>query len=482
MPHLSRRAWLTHGATQLVTTHLVHSGLLHSGQLPRAPLHGGEAPGWGAVAGDLPGGPKAQGNAGRVPGPGPGSGVVREIAPRDGAELQHELFRAQGRGDTLRLATPRTLVLPLREEVVGSRREISRQALLIPPETRLDLNGSTLRLELRSNGHGVRLSTGSAIRRGLIEIVASEGRGSQACWHSAVSVGAPYGDGGTPDQPGEFVTVSHWEVADLTIRQPFAAAGIQLMSEACWGVLRRITLVDSPRALLGIGMDWGTVGPLTAEDAQLPRMRRLWERGELYSTHPHDVLVEQLRVGRLTRHQDGNDAGLRCSACHHITVRGVQVAEAAVAVTLVGGDLGYEFARPDLRETPHHGYDLAGIEIERASLFGIVLNGLADNIWRAREHHGYEPVRNPTQPGLWEPRFRQVRLRGAGGRSQGIYAVSVTNGEFDHADISQFETGLHPEDWVNGLTLRHTRLHNNEHPPRIEGTRAPAKGVVVVPG
>ncbi len=53
-------------------------------------------------------------------------------------------------------------------------------------------------------------------------------------------------------------------------------------------------------------------------------MRRLWEQGQIYSTHPHDILIENLRVGRLTRNLDGNDAGVRCSACHNITIRNVQ--------------------------------------------------------------------------------------------------------------------------------------------------------------
>ncbi len=126
----------------------------------------------------------------------------------------------------------------------------------------LDLNGSTLLLDLRSNSYGVRLSHHSTVRNGTIRIVRSEGKGSQAIWHSAVCVGAAYGDGGTVAKPGHFSTVGHWRIEDLTIDQPFAAAGIQLMSEAHHGVIRNIRILDSEQALLGISLDWGTVGRL----------------------------------------------------------------------------------------------------------------------------------------------------------------------------------------------------------------------------
>ncbi|MFM8222424.1 MAG: hypothetical protein ACKOJF_26260 [Planctomycetaceae bacterium] len=494
MSRYSRRAWLTHCTAGLAwsptlwagTQPPTSAGADRAGTEPAGtPCSAAEAVAAGSsgpVSGPQGGPPPGPAAGGESPGPGPGSKQTREISPRDAAELQHALFRAAGTGDTLRVASPRSLLLPLREDQVGTRSELSRHALLIPEGVRLDLNGSTLALEFQANGHGVRLSNDSAIRRGTIEIVASAGKGSQACWHSAVSVGAAYGDGGTPDRPGHFARVTHWEAADLTIRQPFAAAGIQLMSAAGWGALRRITIADSKLALLGIGMDWGSVGPVNSADEQLPHMRRLWDRGEIYTTHPHDVLVEDLRVGRLTRQQDGNDAGLRCSACHRITVRRVHVEEAAVAVALFGGDLGYEFALPDQRDQAHRGYDLAGIGIERATHFGIVLNGLADNVWRARERQLDKPRLDPTQPGLVEPRLREVRLRGAGGQSQGVYAVSVTRGSFDDVEIGGFETGIHPEDWVDGLTFERTHLRDNRHPLRIEGTRAPARGVVVRPG
>ena len=164
--------------------------------------------------------------------------------------------------------------------------KISRHALLIPPHVLLNLNGSALALDLRSNSHGVRLSNHSAIRYGTIRVVRSEGKGSQAIWHSAFSVGAPYDDGGTPEKPSYFSRVVGWRIENITIDQQVAASAIQLMSEACFGEIRRVRILDSPKALMGIGLDWGSVGKMTTADDQIPRMRELWEKGEIYSTHP----------------------------------------------------------------------------------------------------------------------------------------------------------------------------------------------------
>ena len=175
-----------------------------------------------------------------------------------------------GKGVTLRIREPMTLTCQVQELKVQG--EISRHALLIPVGVHLDLNGSTLNLDLRQNSHGVRLSNRSGIRNGTIRIVRSENKGSQAAWHSGVSVGAPYDDGGTPEAPGYFSKVSDWTIEDITIDQPFPAAAIQLMSEACHGVIRRVRILDSPQALLGVGMDWGSRGK-----GQYARMTRFPE-------------------------------------------------------------------------------------------------------------------------------------------------------------------------------------------------------------
>ncbi len=133
-----------------------------------------------------------------------------DIDCRNGAELQAILHQHAGSEKTLRITTAKEIVCLVSEESIHG--EQSRHALLIPERLHLNLNGSTLLLDCRTNSYGVRLSSHSSISNGTIRVVRSENKGSQACWHSGISVGAAYGDGGTTAMPGRFSKVSHWSI------------------------------------------------------------------------------------------------------------------------------------------------------------------------------------------------------------------------------------------------------------------------------
>ena len=452
-----------------VLTHGGHVGILFVGGMLCASTSGGVVR-WGNVcrADDLQ--------------PAAAKAVFRDVTidVATGAALQQELHRHTGLNHCARLAKPITLTCFVQEEVVGGEKSI--HGLLIPEGVILDLNGGTLQLDLRSNSYGVRLSNGSGIRNGTIRVVRSEGKGLQSCWHSGISIGAAYGDGGTTAKPGRFSTVKDWSIEKITIDQPFAASAIQMMSEVCHGVIRDVTILDSEKALLGIGLDWGSVGPITADDKQIPRMRQLWERGEIYSTHPHDVLIERIRIGKLLRRQDANDAGVRVSACHNITIRDVEIEAAMTAVMIVGGDLGYEYARKDQREFAHRGHIIENVRIKQAFLYGLVLNGLADNVWRAQKNHGYQVVRDPAHPGLDRLTVKNVVLQGTNDpRSQGVYAVALSGAELEGLEITGFGIGVHVEDWVRGMAFRNCKITGNQRDTQIEGATEPAVDVVFDP-
>ena len=397
------------------------------------------------------------------------------VTVSDGAALQRAMDTHPG--GTVRISEPATVNCSVLESVVQG--EVSRHALLIPPGVELDLNGSALALDLRSNSHGVRLSSGSAIRNGTIRVVRSEGKGSQAIWHSGISVGAPYDDGGTPAKPSYFSKVSNWRIEDMIIDQQVAASAIQLMSEACFGVIRRVRILDSPKALMGIGLDWGSVGKMTTADAQIPRMRELWERGEIYSTHPHDILIEDIQVGHLTRNVDGNDAGVRCSACYNIRIRNVRVASAATAVAIFGGDCGFEFAPIPLRPLAHTGYEIDGVAIDTAFRYGIVLNGLADNVYRSSENHGYETLIDTAHPGLNRVVVSNCRLNGGGTpKNQGIFVTAVTDAVVRDVVVEDFGMGARIKNWVNGLRFVNCELSRNDQPYTILSTIEAPKNLV----
>jgi len=405
---------------------------------------------------------------------------VVEFMGSTAAELQAEMFRLSGRKSQIRLAAQQTLTCPMREDIVAG--EKSPHALLVPDGVELNLNGGTLLLDLRSNGYGVRLSNDSTIRNGTIRVVHSEGKGSQGCWHSAISMGAAYGDGGTPEKPGHFTKVTGWTIDQITIDQQVEASAIQLMSEACNGIIRNVTIQDSAKALLGIGMDWGSVGPIMTADQLLPRMRELWDQKQIYSTHPHDITIEDIRIGRLTRNQDANDAGIRCSACHRVSIKNVEIEEAACAVAIWGGDFGYEFAPDDQYAVAHTGSRIENVTIHKAQRFGLVLNGSSDNVFRARRDLGYQPRRDPLKPGITKPIIKNVSLNaGEMTEAQGLYAVAVSEVEFDSIRFAGFKIGVHAEDAVAGMHFHQTEFANVKEKAKIQGDTVPAIDVTFDP-
>jgi hypothetical protein len=391
------------------------------------------------------------------------------VKVRDGDELQRILDKqAIEGGGVVRLAPDSTITCLVRQAPIAG--ETSIHALLVPAGVRLDLNGSTLRLDMRSNSYGVRLASRSAISGGTIKVVGSQGKGSQAIWHSAVSVGAAYGDGGTVARPGHFSTIGEWRIEDITIDQPFEASCIQLMSEAHHGVIRNIRILDSAKALIGVGLDWGTVGPVATADELVPKMRKLWEKHEISSTHPHHVLIENISIGKLGRSMDGNDAGVRCSGCHHITIRNLSIETAMAAIALFGGDFGFEFAPDEQRREAHVGYLVEGVQIQAARLYGIVMNGAEDNVYRSRLNFGYDSLRDPVHPGLDKPVIRNAVLRGThAAHSRGVYLAAATGAAFENVDVEGFETGVAVNSWVRGLTFRHGRMANNQENVHLGG-------------
>jgi hypothetical protein len=201
------------------------------------------------------------------------------------------------------------------------------------------------------------------VRNGTIVVRQSRGAGSQAIWHSAISIGAAYGEGGTPDRPSYFSAISGWRVEDLTLAQLHPKAVIAVMSDAHRGVIDRVATASSAKATIGIALDWGAVGPLVSADRQAAKMRQLWSQGKAYSTHPHAILIRNTRVGQLTNVVNDDSAALRCSACYDISIRDMRIDRAGVGVRLVAGDLGFEFARHHERGLAHRGYVIEGISI-----------------------------------------------------------------------------------------------------------------------
>ncbi len=286
-------------------------------------------------------------------------------SPVTGEELEKKMLAlSESGGGVMLLPKDSTMTATLHTMVYKNWR--SPHALLVPEHVTLDLNGSTMILDFDANGYGIRLASWSAIQNGTVRIGRCEHSGSQRIWHSAVSVGAAYGDGGTPDNLSYFSKITGWRMENLTIDQRLNQSAIQLMSESSHGVIRNIRILDSPMAALGIGLDWGTVGPISMADPAQPAMGALFRQKKIYSLHPHDILIQKIRIGHLGRNINDDDAaGIRTSGCYNITIDDVEIEEAADGIAIHCGDAGYEYALEPDRSTGHTGYVIKMLQSAR---------------------------------------------------------------------------------------------------------------------
>jgi hypothetical protein len=146
----------------------------------------------------------------------------------------------------------------------------------------------------------------------------------------------------------------------------------------------------------------------------------------------------------------------------------VHVASAATAVAIFGGDCGFEFAPVSLRPLAHIGYEIDGVTIDTAFRYGIVLNGLADNVYRSSENHGYETLIDTGRPGLNRVAVRNCRLNGGGTpKNQGIFITAVTEAVVRDVVVEGFGMGARIKNWVNGLRFVNCDLERNDEPYTI---------------
>jgi hypothetical protein len=210
-------------------------------------------------------------------------------------------------------------------------------------------------------------------------------------------------------------------------------------------------------------------------------MRELWEKNEIYSTHPHDILIEDITIGNLTRNIDANDAGVRCSACYNIRIRNVHVESAAAAVAIFGGDCGFEFAPQELRPMAHAGYEIDGLSIGKAFRIGMVLNGLSDNVYRSSLSHAYQMQLDPAQPGLNGVVIRNTQLTGDGSpKSHGMFITAVSKVQLHNVTIKDFDIGVRMKDWINGLQFKGCDLRQNKQVQSISNSAATPHGVILL--
>jgi hypothetical protein len=327
-----------------------------------------------------------------------------------------------------------------------------RRAPVVLDRVTLDLNGATLVLELSGgNDQGVRLRSHAVLRNGTVT-VRSQGKPSlQGGAHAPVCVGPLYGEGGTSAQPSPDEGVSDWIIADLTLstdkRVPveggvMGGVAIQVMGGATRGRIERIVVPDSTTMVGAIHLDWGAVGELQASDDAdgMTWTRRAFDEGRVWTTHPSDIAVRDIQVGRLTgsgvRPEPGTGA-IRLSGCHDVKVSGVRAkATSGNFLRHTAGDLGFEFAQGSRKLDGNVFLDCVVGE-SRGRLF--TSDSLADNVRRATTR-GYHARIDPLY--RTDVRFEHVTGFGAGEQPGGVF-VHQFGGRAVGCRAVGFSVGFH---------------------------------------
>ena len=239
------------------------------------------------------------------------------------------------------------------------------------------------------------------------------------------------------------------------------APAVQVMGGANDGIIEDVRVPDNARMAGGVFLDWGTVGTIRSDD--VAASARLVAAGVAYTTHPHDIVIRRLSIGRLSRPAvlETGSMAVRLSGVHDVAVSDVRaelVTEAGFRFT--AGDLGFEFARGHQRVRAHQGVTLDGLRTVSAGAYLVRTDSYADNIGRAAAR-GYRPQLPPISAtdltvtgvsGSWD---------GAGQPGWGLRIDHQRGGAYAGMDVSGFRIGFAIDEQVEDVVLRHTHARGS---------------------
>lgn len=363
----------------------------------------------------------------------------------------------------------------------------STAPLIIKDGVTFDLEGGKLLFALSgANDYGVRLRNYSHILNGEIEVQSSGSPGTQAGIHAPIMIGPFYGDGGTVGAPSVDEGVTGWSAQNLKIStNAVGKVGVQIMGGANNGVIKNIEVPDS--SVMGgvIHLDWGFVG--TIDSADIATSRSNFNAGTAYTTHPHNIEIENIKAGALARAKAGVDTGshlLRLSGVYNIKARNLRAKQTTyAAVRTTAGDVGFEFAPAAIKPLRMKGISIRGVAVENTTDSWLVYaDSYADNVASAVSGSGYSPLVDPLHETDLD--VRQVTGKGSGGASvtPGLYLVQLRGGRFVDINASGYLHGALADEQVYDTEIHGTFTGNRGHGIYIHhGTFAP-EDVRILPG
>jgi hypothetical protein len=228
------------------------------------------------------------------------------------------------------------------------------------------------------------------------------------------------------------------------------------------GILENIVVPDSATCS-GVHFDWGNVG--TVSSGAIPATRVAYDAGECFTTHPNNIIISNLTVGNLSYPLASPDVGtraVRLSACYGITIQNVKVGGTTYAAfNHVGGDLGFEFALPEVRFSACRGTSVRNLQAVNSGLFGAYIDTYADNIAGAVSS-GYSPIFSTIMEG--DITIDQFTSEGSGlnVNQDGIRLEFVNGVYIKDANILSHNYGMYIDQSAQNIKVEKGNYYNNQ--------------------
>jgi len=323
----------------------------------------------------------------------------------------------------------------------------------------LDMNRATFNATLGTgNIYGLRLGNYSGVRNGTINVTSTGSPSSQFIFHAAISLGEANSNGGTVASPSTYSSVHDFTVEDMTLSTTRAYCPvIQGQGDIYNGVIRNITIPSSAYHS-GVHLDWSDIGT-GVSSADIPGTKTAFNANNCYTTHPHNVLIENINVGTLSVAVSGDLAAqmVRLSACYNITARNLTcVSVTGQSYLHTGGDLGFEFAPVNVKP-----YACRGNSVEKITILaptssmsnGIVIDTLADNVYREQFlASAYVPLAEPLMHG--DVVVRDANINGLlySGK-YGIRIIQARGVRVIGGSVSKWDYGVWVDEFTQDITI-----------------------------
>lgn len=240
------------------------------------------------------------------------------------------------------------------------------------------------------------------------------------------------------------------------------AAGIAIIGNCSAGTIEDIIFPSSAYLTAAITMDWGVRGEvlgnqaIVSDPSLMGTNKTNFNNGVGHTTHPHNILVQNISIGGLERAYGGvatsGSFGIRLSGAYSIQVNNVKVeqtTEAAFGHT--AGDLGFEFALATELPNALKGTHFLNCSCTNTSTgFLIQTDSTADNVQRAITSYAYTSLH--AWAALWSTDvvFEQV----GGSRTSGATANGINIFDQDGGSI------INCRAYGHGIALRFSASKN----------------------